>query len=178
MNIPMQPEFSRPFDVTNLREEARQHIEASETECTALARRLSVDGVTSLSADLLLVREMGAVIRLSGSISASVTQTCVVSLRPVENVLQIEVNRRFGPPELVDDQESGDVAIDAEDPPDEITDGVIDLGEAVAELLALEIDPFPRLEDAEFAGYNSGASQPADKQSPFAVLEELVKKPK
>lgn len=174
----LQSEFSRPFDVAGLRDEAEKHIEASDAECADLARRLSVESVKSLSADLRLTREMGAVIRLQGCARVTVVQHCVVTLSPIESDLRIEIDRRFGPPEMIERSEDEDITVEDEDPPDPIGDGVIDLGEVVAELVALEIDPFPRADGVEFTGYESGGGPSPERQSPFAVLEGLVKKQK
>jgi len=182
-NTPV-PEFSRPFPVVDLHEEATRRIEASETECAAVARRLDVEAVAGFAADLTLVREMGAIVRLTGRFRAEITQTCVVTLDPVGTHVEIEVNRRYAPPEVVADMEAEtkseeeEVPYEDEDPPDLIENGVIDLGEAVTELLSLEIDPFPRAEGAEFPGFASGPGGEDRKESPFAVLEGLVKKPK
>ena len=47
-----------------------------------------------------------------------------------------------------------------------------------SEQLALEIDPFPRAEGAEFPGYSSGPEPVEKAKSPFAALEDLLKKQK
>lgn len=180
MSENQEPEFSRPFPVEDLREEAGRRIEATEAERTALARRLDVASVNGLTADLQLARELGAIIRLRGEIMADITQTCVVTLAPLESHLVIDVDRRYGPPEVAAGTGRAEEDIDPEDedPPDVITEGVIDLGEAVTELLSVDVDPFPRVEGAEFQGFASDTKNEDSKESPFAVLEGLVKKPK
>ena len=55
----------------------------------------------------------------------------------------------------------------------------VDLGEAVAEQLALEIELFPRTPNAAFSGYVSGtvdtedAEDGAEPSGPFAALAEI-----
>ena len=175
-----ETEFSRPFSVADLHEAAERRIEASEAERHILARRFDVDSVDGLAADLRLIREMGAIIRLEGRITADVTQTCVVTLESLKSHFEIVVHRRYAPPEAIAEEEEREeeIPFEEEDPPDVFRDGVIDLGDAVAELLSLEIDPFPRSEGAEFSGFASGPEDGDRKESPFAILEGLVKKPK
>ena len=57
---------------------------------------------------------------------------------------------------------------DAPDPPDEMEGDVIDIAAYVVEHLTLELDPFPRKPDAEFAYKPEGANV-----SPFAALAKL-----
>mgnify|MGYP006448887657 FL=1 len=58
-----------------------------------------------------------------------------------------------------------------------MTDGGFDLGESVAEQLLLEIDPFPRADDAVFNDLSSaGDDDGTQRANPFAVLEQLKKK--
>jgi len=175
-----RPEFSRPVAVETLKEETAFAIEATSEECETLARRLGVVSVDRLSADLRLTRLMGAIVRLEGQLTAEVTQSCVVTLAPVHSRIAVAVDRRYGPAEAIADAETDaeDLSFEDDDPPDVMVDGIIDMGEAVAEQLALEIDPFPRAEGAEFSGYSSGPESAARAKSPFAALEDLLKKPK
>jgi len=58
----------------------------------------------------------------------------------------------------------------ADDPPDPVTDGLIDVGEAAIEHLALVIDPFPRAADARFDAPPETPSSEPELPSPFAAL--------
>jgi len=53
--------------------------------------------------------------------------------------------------------------------------GAIDLGEAVAETLALALDPFPRSPDADAALREAGVLSEED-AGPFAALKALKEK--
>ena len=70
---------------------------------------------------------------------------------------------------------------DAEESPEPFTHGAVDVGEAVAEQLALELDPFPRAPGAAFDGFSTGSkSVGADDTGdagPFALLARLKEKP-
>ena len=59
----------------------------------------------------------------------------------------------------------------AEDDVDIIENGVVDLGEILAETLALELDPYPRQEDEFFSDIEE-PPEPA-KVSPFIALSKL-----
>ena len=62
-------------------------------------------------------------------------------------------------------------AVDADEPPEPLQDGVVDLGAVATEFLLLGIDPYPRKPDAVFDAPPAG--DPADK--PFAALAALKK---
>lgn len=172
------PEFSRPVAVETVKEEGAFAIEATPAERENLARRLGIVSVDRLSADLRLRRQMGAMVRLEGEFAAEVTQACVVTLAPVHSRIAAAVDRRYGPAEALTETDAEDISLEDEDPPEVLVGGVVDLGEAVSEQLALEIDPFPRAEGAEFPGYSSGPEPVEKAKSPFAALEDLLKKQK
>ena len=65
--------------------------------------------------------------------------------------------------------------------PEPLVDGQIDLGEVVAQFLAVAMDPYPRKDDAELPeSIQSEEAAEADKPNPFAQLaglkEQLEKK--
>jgi len=62
-----------------------------------------------------------------------------------------------------------------DDGPDPIEDGIIDVGEAVVEELALLIPPYPRVPGAEFNDIIEDADGGDDKPNPFAKLAALKK---
>lgn len=172
------PEFSRPVAIETVKEEAAFAIEATPAERENLARRLGVVSVDLLAADLRLVRLMGSMVRLEGEFAAEVTQSCVVTLASVHSRIAASLDRRYGPAKALAETDAEDMSLEDDDPPEVLADGVIDLGEAVSEQLALEIDPFPRAEGAEFPGYSSGPEPVEKAKSPFAALEDLLKKRK
>lgn len=179
MSNDRQSAFSEPFSVDDLKTEAKIDVEADAAERAALSARLNVVSIDKLEGNLHLTRELGAVIHLHGSLNVELTQSCIVTLEPLETVITLEIDRRFGPPELAEeDVKDLEIAFDEDDPPDVIEDGIIDVGEALIEQLTLEIDPFPRADGAEFTGFSKGPLGAKTKESPFAALEGLVKKPK
>jgi uncharacterized metal-binding protein YceD (DUF177 family) len=159
------PEFSRPIHADRIGPEGRtERIEASEAERAALARRFDIPGIGRLAAEVALRPEPGGAVRATGRLSAEVTQSCVVTLEPIEQRVEEAVDLRFVP----EGMES-----DGDDPesPDEVpmAGGVLDLGEALAEQLSLALDPYPRAPGAELPK----EAGEGDQANPFAALRAL-----
>ncbi|MBE9603371.1 DUF177 domain-containing protein [Acetobacteraceae bacterium H6797] len=141
----MTPELSRPLPWAAIRHRAPgegriERIEATPAERAALARRFGIVAVDSLNAELELRAGPGGTAIAEGRLKAVVVQECIVSLKPIEQAIDEKLRLRF----LPEGAEPGD---DTEfDAPDEIpTEGeAIELGEAIAESLALALDPYPR----------------------------------
>jgi uncharacterized metal-binding protein YceD (DUF177 family) len=170
-------EFSRPVLVERLANDERLYeIEANALERAALAARYGILALDALTARLRLQRMPGSTkVRLAGRFSADVVQSCVVSLEPVPAHLEEDFVLVFAG-ERHKDEEEVVVAFDDEDPPEPIENGIIDLGEAVAEHLALALDPFPRAAHATFENGDEPAQDTPGKASPFAALASLKKK--
>lgn len=171
-----EPEFSRPVRVNSLPAPGRTFaIEAKPGECAALARRFDLIAIKSLKASLHL-RPAGRQVRLEGDLSAVVVQRCVVTLEPIEATVEERFEMCYAEGEEDEDARFSERDIvleyEGEDLPDPIVCGIVDIGEAVAEHLALALDPFPRKPDARFPGVGGEA----EGQSPFAVLKGLERK--
>lgn len=184
----VDPEFPRPFALDKLgAQTAAVEIDARPMEREALAARFDLAELGRLSADLQVDREAAGLVRVSGRLIAEGAQICVVSLEQVPFALDLPISLRFASEDQV--QAAGEVSVDAEgeDPPEPIEQGAIDLGEAMAQMLAVALDPFPRaaeavLDKTEFGPAEGGASateglQPVSGRSgevsPFAKLQRL-----
>lgn len=171
------PEFSR----VALREQLKpglnaMHIEADAQERAALARRFGIASIESLKADLqLAVTADKRSITVTGTLDADVTQTCVVSLEPLKNHIDAPIERMYGEDPAEEPLSAVVHLDDLEDVPEPIVAGAIDVGEAVAEQLALELDPFPRRPGVTFEGYRAGDGRgtEAGDQGPFAALARM-----
>ena len=160
---PPHPEFSRPVPLGLVGPEGRREIlEADEPERAALARRFGIPAVESLRAELRLSPETDGTVRAEGRLVADVVQTCVVTLEPVQQRVEEDVALRL--------LSSGREPQDEPDEVDEVATrhGVADLGEAVAEQLALALDPYPR---APGAILPAEATDPGE--HPMAALAKL-----
>ena len=179
MSEPVSPEFPRPVAVDRLgSRETRMTVTATPEECAALAKRYGILAVDSLTARLRLRRLSGSgLIRLTGTLSASVAQACVVTLEPVPEQVEESFEMLYGVNKDADDMEVL-VHFDEVDPPEPIEHGEIDVGEAVAEHLALGLEPFPRRAGAVFepmAEEEEVEDEPAT-PNPFAALVNLKQK--
>ena len=135
-------EFSRIVDVSRMgRLEHRIEIEASENERAALAQRFDLVDLPELAAELVLRKRGDGVIELTGRWHARVAQRCVVTLEPVWANLADEVRLFFGG--ALGKAAAAD-PLDDEGWPEPIEGGAIDVGEAVAQLLGVALDPYPR----------------------------------
>lgn len=134
-------EFSRLVAVVRMgREPLRQRIVASPEERAALARRLDLVRLDRLSAVVELARHGDGTILLTAEFAAAFEQSCVVTLDPVPGTIEESFALRYGPPEW-----EIEVAAEEEEPAFEPLNGdTIDIGEAVAQELALALPPFPR----------------------------------
>ena len=169
-----ETEFSRRIQVDALGEdEVTTEIEATADERSALAKRFGLLSVESLTATLRLRRLAArSLVRVNGGFVAEVVQSCVVTLEPVASRLEGNLARCYSlaPAEAAIEREVL-VDFDEEEPPEPVPSGGIDLGEAVAEQLALEIDPYPRAEGAKLERAQWGGG--AERDSPFQVLGTL-----
>jgi uncharacterized metal-binding protein YceD (DUF177 family) len=195
MISPVEIEFSRPVSPEAIGEQGRtMSIEADRDECARLAERLGLNSLESLSAEIgLTPQKKGRFIHLEGRLQADIQQTCVVTLEPIETHIEASIERLYDTTmetlsdgDTVKEGDDFDVEIDSEDddPPEALMEGQIDIGEAITEQLALEINPFPRKPGISFAEYSSGtedgsadgADNTVSGAGPFSGLASLKKK--
>ena len=167
--------FSFAVLVRDIPAEGRRFsLQADEEQRRELALLLAIPAVNSLGAELEVRPALGGAFRVRGTLTASVVQTDVVTLDPIDQdvVEDIDVTlmraediapSRKGSKQLVDTVEV--------DGPDLFHNGRIDLGIIVREHLALALDPYPRAPGVDFPGHVE--DDPAADPSPFAVLEAL-----
>jgi hypothetical protein len=163
----------------------RIDLEASEATRAAVAKAANVDGIDALSAAFDVTRRGRDGLRATGTVRASVRQTCVVSLEPMTTAVAEEIDVTFVPPReaaagrksVVEDDDDAPVAgsVAGEEPPEPLVGGAVDLGALATEFLILGIDPYPRREGAAFAP----PAQPQEASGhPFEALAALKKSSK
>lgn len=160
----MTPELSRPVRAESVGSEGLAvEVVADAAECAALARRLGVPGVLALSCRFRLERAGGGVVIAKGRLRARLMRECVVSLEEFEAAHDERFRLRFVPAGA----ESDDLDPESDD---EIPyeNGVIDLGEAAVEQLALGLDPYPRKPGAALEQPDGEGGT-----GPFAALSAL-----
>lgn len=180
------PEFSRPIPRERLGGQViTEEISATPQERAALARRFRLAGLDLLRATAIIEPAEDAdgadgkagLLRLSGHLSADVRQACVVSLAPVARRIEEDFTLLYSlEPGPTPGAEAVEVVVDPEavEPPEPLGPGGFDLGEAVAQQLAVALDPYPRAPGAAFeeAPEPPGVAE-AEPRRGFAVLEAL-----
>jgi hypothetical protein len=149
-----EPEFSRPLDVGRVSAGgSTEKITASADECVRLAKRLDLPAIHELKAKLLAKPWRGGGLKLTGELTADVEQISVISLETFRQEVTFPIERYFlsGQPKSEDG---------AAEEIDAIVAGHVDLGEVVAETLALELDPYPRKPGEAFAATGDDAEKP------------------
>jgi uncharacterized metal-binding protein YceD (DUF177 family) len=183
-------EFARPLVIEPWPDAGiAVELSADPGERRALARRFGLLELRSLRVAGRLERgDDRQELWFQGWLEAEVVQACVVTLEPVPATIRQRVERRYRRAEpgaeagtasphrvwLVNENED-EVEVDI------VTGRTIDLGEAMAEELALALDPYPRAVDADDLvlqdlgpNISVGAEPPAE--SPFAALRQLQEK--
>ena len=166
----MPSEFSRMVDLRQVFA-APVHLVADDDERRRLAGRFAISAIDLLEATVSLVAD-GPVVTANGRLKARIVQACAVSGEDFPVAIDEALALRFVPPT--------DHAIEEEieftDAWDEIEyEGTaFDLGEAVAQSLALAIDPFAEGPRADTFRRKAGLSDPGA-SGPFAALAALRK---
>lgn len=112
---------------------------------------------------------------LKGTLSAQLTQACVVSLEPVPARVEAKFSVLFKPEVEGRGSDLDFDPVAEEDEPEVIENGRIAVGRIVYEHLAGAIDPYPRKADAVLS-YTDPEAGDAAKSSPFAALDKLRRK--
>jgi len=165
-------EFARPIRLDALGSAGQAvRIAAEPAERDALAARFGLLALDRLEAEVSLLRD-GVTVTAEGRLQAAVVQACIASDEPVPARIDEPFTLRFVPEEMLAEGDEIELReVDCDTLP---YDGkVIELGEAVAETLALALDPFPRSPNAEAALREAGVvgeDEAKAASSPFAKL--------
>jgi hypothetical protein len=177
-DLPERP-WRVPVRIEDVPESGR-HFEmvADAPTCDAIAAFAGVDAVKALRAAFEVTRRGRDGLRVTGEVRAAVGQTCIVSLEPMETEIVEAVDVVYEPQkaELESARKAPakpaaelTVLPDEEDPPEQLIDGVADLGALATEFLLLGIDPYPRKPGATFEQPSADTGE----SGPFAALAKL-----
>lgn len=158
--------------------EGGKTIELAPDEPTraALAAYAGVRTLPRASATFEVRRHGRSNLHVTGEVRATVGQTCVVSLEPMESEVVEPVDVVFKPATdaVPADERAETAAAESEgDPPEPLVDGTADLGALATQFLILGIDPYPRKPDAVF----EAPATKGDDAGPFAALARLKGSP-
>lgn len=169
----MRDPFCHRLSLDQLRDGERVDLIADDSERQTIAERLGLLSLDRLEANATLERD-GPRIRARGRLRASLEQSCVATGDPVPEHVDEPFDLLFMPEPGARGADE-EIELTEEDCDTVFYDGgAIDLGSAVADTLALSVNPYPRSQGAEEALKEAGVLN-EEQAGPFAALAKLKK---
>ena len=169
----MTDRFAHRLKLDQIRDGERVELSADDAERQAIAGRLDLPSLDTFQAHATLTRK-GEMIEAEGRILASLEQSCVVTGEPVPAHVDEPFSVLFMPEPEASRSDEG-IELGPADCDVVFHDGsTIDLGTALADTLALSLDPYPRSAGADAALKEAGVLSEAE-AGPFAALAQLKK---
>lgn len=157
--------------------ETGEHMDlvANAETRVAIAPIAGLRELPRLEASFDLMPHSGGGLRVTGRVSATVGQSCVVTLEPLTNEVEEEIDLLYMPPAAaapaaVDDESEAEAEPKWDDP-EPLIGGTVDLGALATEFLILGLDPYPRKSGAVFEAPRDNRPE----AGPFAGLAGLMK---
>ena len=167
----MSDRFAHQLRLDQIRDGERLDLVADDSERSAVARRLGLASLDRLEAHVTLSRT-GEIVRAEGRLLAALDQSCVVTGDPIAAHVDEPFALLFTP-EPASGGPDEEIELGESDCDVVFYDGaMIDLGSAIADTLALSLDPYPRSAGAQAALKEAGVLT-EEQASPFAVLAGL-----
>jgi hypothetical protein len=147
----------------------------------AVARLVGVRDLPRLEANFDVTRHGTDGLHVAGRMSATVGQNCVVTLEPLVNDVEEDIDLVFAPPPSPLARKAGEAEVVEEaserpqrswNGPEPLLGGIVDLGALATEFLILGLDPYPRKPGAVFEAPQEVEPDPG----PFAALAGLKEK--
>jgi len=175
----MPPPFSRVYDVTEVSGAgASGSMDLDSSERKSIAILLQILEVRKFAFEYRLIPQQRKRFSLEGQLNVIAVQECVVTLEPVESIIDQKIQIDLWPPKDVEmaeklaEEEGRTIILDGPEP---IIDGQIDVGQLAYEHFADTLDPFPRKAGIEFKWSDTDAAKSDIQRSkPFANLNELL----
>lgn len=159
------------LQLDRIRDGDRIDFNANAEELSEIAERLRLISLDRLDAHAVLTRD-GAKVTATGRLKASLSQACVATGDPVAQ----HVDEAFGLLFVPAPTAEAELELAADQLDTIFHDGqTIDLGSAIADTLALALDPYPRSPAADEALRDAGVLS-EEEAGPFAVLAALKAK--
>jgi uncharacterized metal-binding protein YceD (DUF177 family) len=167
----MTDRFAHRLPLDQIRDGKRLDLVADDSERRDVAKRLGLPSVDRLEAHVTLAKTE-EVVRASGRLCAALDQSCVVTNDPVPAHVDEPFELVFMP-EPAESEPDEEIELGEADCDVVFYDGAaIDLGTAIADTLALSLDPYPRSAGADAALKEAGVMT-EEQASPFAALAKL-----
>ena len=158
------------INVNRIRSDSENFFQfiASDEELQSLATRFKFLGVLSLSAELTICKSARDCWDVVGQLRGVVVQACGSTGGPVRETVDFLIEERYV--RNVGNQEEVEVHMGGAEP---LEDEAINIGELLAQSLAIAVKPWPRAPKAP-ENYTSGEVLP---DHPFAGLAALKRQP-
>lgn len=170
----IEPEFSRLIDLRQVNDQPLV-LEPDETEKRRLSGRFGITAIDTMRAQVKLAMA-GEDVTVQGRLTAAIVQPCAISGEDFPVLIDEPISLRFTREHIAHAPDE-EIEITADDcDVIEYEGTAFDLGEAIAQTLALAIDPFAEGPDADRARAEHNLSGDAD-AGPFAMLRSLTDKP-
>lgn len=177
----MDNEFQRFGNLEVLAKTGKvEKLVAEADERKALAIRAGIPAVKALEANLTVIREGNGIYTVEGVLRGELTLACSRTLAPIPQKISEDIAEGYIEHSKLERMEEED---QAQYDDYEIFEGEeVDLGEMIAQIMILSIDPYPVLEgDNPEKGDTPGVTIMSEEDakaaaSPFATLKKLQKK--
>ena len=162
------PPWQVPVVVDDVPETGQHFDLVADAGVRAAAAQLAgLRDLPRLQASFDVKRHSAGGLHVTGVVSATVGQNCVVTLEPLTNEVEEAVDLVFEPKEPPAQEEAETEPRDVKwGDPEPLIGGIVDLGALATEFLILGLDPYPRKPDAVFEPPQSLTPE----ESPFAAL--------
>ena len=162
-------DFGHRLTLDRIRDGDRLDLVADAGECAAVCERLGLASLDRLDAHAVLTRD-GERIGASGRLKAALEQRCAATGEPLPVHVDEAFELHFVPTPAPGDEE---IELEAAELDLLFHDNLaIDLGAAIADSLALALDPYPRSATAGAALKQAGVIS-EEEAGPFAALAAL-----
>lgn len=154
-------------------------IEPQSADLLRLADEHGLVSIDRFCADLLVTPWKRDGVRVTGSVTADIVQSCVVSLEPLAAKVSQPIEAVFVPERSkigrVGEETGGELLLDPEgdDIPETFSGHVINVGALCEEFFELALDPYPRKPGVAIETPESGARDTESVPSPFQKLAQL-----
>lgn len=137
----------------------------------AIAQELDLIGLPRLGFMGQIRATSGEAWELQGTLTARVTQACVVTLKPVKTTLETQARRLYTPHLSTPEGDEVEMPDDELEPLGQF----IDVSAVMVEELALALPEYPRAEGADLGNPAKDEEPGADTRRPFAGLDQLLR---
>lgn len=148
-------------------------LEADEAQRAALAAAHGLLAVERFGFELTVKPWQRQGVHVTGKVSASIVQSCVVTLAPVAARIEEDVSALYVPEgsrlDRLPEIQGGEMILEAEsaDPPETFQGNSIDVGAAAEEFFSLAVDSYPRAPGAALPA-ETASRQEEEPKGPLA----------